>query len=227
MGEAAEDQGPDGSDEASLLPEGEAEAVGGKSSPLRRCIATGTVGPKDGMVRFVVAPDGSVVPDVEETLPGRGLWLTADPALVEKALSKGLFAKAARRPVKPPADLLERTRDQVRRRCLELVGLARRGGQAIAGFEKVAMSLRSGRVAQSGGVGLRLEAADGAADGRDKLTALAPGVTVVDLFDRAELGRALGRDEAVHAVLAGGPLAQRLKREAGRLAALSGGRARG
>ncbi|WP_044564265.1 DUF448 domain-containing protein, partial [Azospirillum sp. B4] len=55
-----------------LLPEGEPEAVGGSKSPLRRCIASGVVGSKDGMIRFVVGPDGTVVPDVEETLPGRG-----------------------------------------------------------------------------------------------------------------------------------------------------------
>ena len=206
-----------------VLPEGEDEAVGGRASPLRRCIASGAVAPRDGMVRFVVAPDGSVVPDVEETLPGRGLWLTADPALVEKAVAKGLFSKAARRAVKASPDLLERTRTLVRRRCLELVGLARRGGQAVAGFEKVAMALRGGRVGKSGGgIGLRLEASDGAADGRDKLTALAPDVPMVDLFGRAELGPALGRDEAVHAVLGGGPLAARLLREAGRLADLTG-----
>ena len=88
-----------------VLPDGEAEAIGGPKSPLRRCIATGVVGPRNGMVRFVVGPDGTVVPDVDETLPGRGLWLTADPALVEKAVVKNLFAKAARRAVRAPADL--------------------------------------------------------------------------------------------------------------------------
>ncbi len=202
----------------------EPEAVGGRHSPLRRCIATGVVGAKDGMVRFVVGPDGTVVPDVAETLPGRGLWLTADPALVEKAVAKGLFSKAARRTVKAPPELPSLTAGLLRRRCLDLIGLARRGGGALAGFEKVQAALRSGQVGKAGRPGIWLEARDGAADGRGKLGGFAArmGVPMVAVFDRRELGEALGRDEAVHAVLAAGPLADRLRREVVRLAALEG-----
>lgn len=203
-----------------VLPDGEAEAVGGPKSPLRRCIATGVVGPRDGMVRFVVGPDGTVVPDVDETLPGRGLWLTADPALVEKAVMKSLFAKAARRAVRAPADLPAQVAGLLRRRCLDHIGLTRRGGQTVAGFEKVATALRAGAIGKRSGIGLRLEASDGAADGRNKLDALAPGIAVIDLFSRGELGAALGRDEAVHVVVGTGPLAKSLLRDAGRLKAL-------
>lgn len=210
-----------------LPPEAQAdepEAVGGRKSPLRRCIASGRVQAKDHMIRFVLGPDGTVVPDLEETLPGRGLWLTADPALVEKALSKGLFAKAARRAVKVQPDLPALVRQLVRRRALDLVGLARKGGGAVAGFEKVQAALRTGRFGRGVAVGLWLEARDGSDDGRSKLRPLAQALSVplVDLFDRAELGAALGRDEAVHAVLAAGPLAARLLREVDRVKALGG-----
>lgn len=207
----------------------EAEAVAGRKSPLRRCIASGRVQDKAGMIRFVVGPSLQVVPDVDETLPGRGLWLTADAGLVEKALTKGLFAKAARQGVKPVPDLVVLTRRLIRRRALGLVGLARKGGGAIAGFEKVQAALRSGVIGRTGGagqkgVGLWLEACDGSDDGRTKLHALAQalGVPLVDVFDRSELGAALGRDEAVHAVMAAGPLAQQVRREVARLSALGG-----
>lgn len=206
------------------VPADEPEALGGRHSPLRRCIATGAVGTKEGMVRFVVGPDGTVVPDVAETLPGRGLWLTADPTLVEKAVAKGLFAKAARRAVRVPPELLPMVARLLRRRCLDLIGLARRGGGALAGFEKVQAALRTGLVGNAGRPGIWLEARDGAADGRGKLAGFAArlGVPMVVVFDRRELGEALGRDEAVHAVLAAGPLAERLRREVVRLAALEG-----
>lgn len=207
----------------------EPEAVAGRKSPLRRCIASGQVKDKAGMVRFVVDPAGQVVPDIDETLPGRGLWLTADAALVDKALSKGLFAKAARRGVKPVPDVAALTRRLIRRRALGLIGLARKGGGALAGFEKVQAALRSGIIGRSGGagqksVGLWVEASDGSDDGRTKLYALAQalGVPLVDLFSRAELGAALGRDEAVHVVLAAGPLAKQIHREVERLSALGG-----
>lgn len=207
----------------------EPESVAGRKSPLRRCIGSGRVGDKAGMVRFVIAPDGMLVPDLEETLPGRGLWLTTDPALVEKALSKGLFAKAARRAVKAPDDLPGMVRRLMRRRVLALIGIARKGGGALAGFEKVQAALRSGIIGRPGGagqksVGLWLEACDGSDDGRTKLYALAQalGVPLIDLFDRTELGAALGRDEAVHVVLAAGPLATQIRREVERLSALGG-----
>ena len=46
--------------------------------PERRCIATGEVQPKHGLIRFVVGPEGQVVPDLSEKLPGRGIWVAAD-----------------------------------------------------------------------------------------------------------------------------------------------------
>ena len=188
--------------------------------PLRRCILTGAVQPKDGMIRFVVAPDGAVVPDLEDALPGRGLWLTADRSVVQKAMARKAFARAARRPVRVETDLADQLAMLLARRCLNLIGLARRAGQAVAGFEKVREALRAGRVGRSGSPALLLAAADGAADGRSKLRALAGGLPVLEDFEAAALGAALGRDMVVHAVLARGGLADHLRIDAGRYAGL-------
>jgi len=206
---------------------GEPEVLGPRRSPLRRCIASGRVQGKDLMVRFVVGPDGTLVPDVAETLPGKGLWLTADREVVEKALAKKLFARAARRTVTAAPDLRDRLTLLLRRRALDLLGLAARGGGVVAGFEKVQAALRSGRLApRSPHVpGLWLEAVDGAADGRAKLAPLASarGLAPVAAFDRAELGAALGRDMAVHVLLAAGPLADGLGRELRRMTGVTEG----
>lgn len=188
--------------------------------PLRRCILTGTVQPKDGMIRFVVGPDGAVVPDLEGSLPGRGLWLTAERAVVQKAVARKAFARAARRPVAVDADLADRLSTLLARRCLNVIGLARRAGQVVAGFEKVREALRAGRVGRSGSPAVLLAAGDGAADGRAKLRALAGGLPVLEDFEAAALGAALGRDLVVHAVLARGSLADRLRIDAGRYAGL-------
>lgn len=203
-----------------VMPTTEADEEKG---PLRRCIATGAVQPKDGMIRFVIAPDGDVVPDLEERLPGRGLWLTADRAAVDKAVAKTLFSKAARRAVRAPADLAERLELLLQRRCLNQIGLARRAGQVLAGYEKVREALKGGRVGRAGPPpGLLLEAADGSPDQRGKLTALAPALPIIDLFESADLAAALGRDHAVHAVLAAGRLADGLTRDAARLKGIKG-----
>lgn len=193
----------------------EPEAVGGRKSPLRRCIVTQKVQAKDGMIRFVAAPDGTVVPDLEERLPGRGYWVEADRAVLAKAVSRNLFSKAARRTLRTDAELPDRLAGLLRGRCLDLLGLARRGGQAVAGFEKVREALKAGKA------GVLLAAGDGAEDGRAKLRALAGGLPVVDLFDAAEIGRALGRDIAVHAVIAPGRLAGKFMAECHRYAGLA------
>lgn len=206
------------------LPPGEPpqEPADLEKGPLRRCVATGTVQPKDGMIRFVVAPDGEIVPDLEERLPGRGLWLTAEPSAIAKALGKNLFAKAARRAVRVPPDLVERLERLLERRCLDAFGLARRAGQALAGYEKVREALKTNQVGRAGPPSLLVEASDGSPDQRGKITALAPGMPVVDLFDSAAMAAALGRDHAVHAVVARGKLAKSLARDSARLKGIKG-----
>ena len=185
-----------------------------RSGPWRRCIASGVVRPAAEMLRFVIGPDGAVVPDIAGRLPGRGLWLGADRAMLDLAVTRNLFAKAARRAVGVPADLAQRVDGLLAARCIEMIGLARRAGQAVAGYEKVRGALKSGRGA------LLLAASDGAADGRDKLSALAPRLPVLAALTGAELGRAFGRDHAVHGLLEAGGLADRVRTEAGRLAGL-------
>lgn len=189
-------------------PEDDAEETG----PERRCIATGAVRSKAELLRFSVAPDGTVVPDLGHILPGRGIWLSASRDVVNTAVAKKVFAKAARRQVGVPADLATRIEALLVRRCLDTIGLARRAGQAVMGFEKVCAEVRAGRAA------LLLAARDASRDGRDKVRALGAGLTVIELFDGAELGAVFGRDAAVHVCLSPGKLARRLIEEAGLLA---------
>ncbi|MBI5165970.1 MAG: RNA-binding protein [Magnetospirillum sp.] len=180
--------------------------------PERRCIVTGTVGPKAEMLRFAIAPDGEVVPDVDARLPGRGIWLCARRDVVNTAVSKRLFARAARRSVVAPADLAVRVETLLVRRCLDAIGLARRAGQAVCGFEKVHALLKERKAA------VLVEARDAAEGGRGKLRALSSGLPVVEAFDAAELGGLFGRDAAMHVALSPGGLADRVVATAGLLA---------
>jgi predicted RNA-binding protein YlxR (DUF448 family) len=183
-----------------------------ETGPLRRCIVTGERLAKETMVRCVVGPDGTIVPDVGAALPGRGLWLTCRRDIVATAVKKRAFDRAARRPVTIPADLADRIELLLVQRCREAVGLARRSGKAVAGFEKVGQAIRKG------GVGLLLAASDGAEGGRQKVSGIAPGLPVMDRLSAAELGVAFGRDHVVHGAIGSGALAKRLQIDAARLA---------
>jgi len=179
----------------------------------RRCLASGEVRPKRELMRFAVGPDGVVVPDVEEGLPGRGLWLLPRRDMIDRACARNLFAKAAKTPVRAPADLADQVACLLRRRCLNLLGLARRGGLAACGFDAAAAWLGDGAAA------LLLQAEDAAEGGRGKLRALARarGIPVVEIFRAEELGRALGREALVHVALAAGGITTRLNEELARL----------
>jgi predicted RNA-binding protein YlxR (DUF448 family) len=185
----------------------------------RRCIASGAVKDKGVLLRFVIDPLGQVVPDVDERLPGRGIWVSANRQMLKKACEKNLFARAARAQVTVPADLVDRVEGLLVRRCLDTIGLARRAGQAVSGYERVSEWLRAGR----GGV--LLAAADGAPAACAKMRAAGPDVPVVELFSGDELGMTAGRERTVHLVIAPGKLAQGIRREAARLSGFRGGRA--
>jgi predicted RNA-binding protein YlxR (DUF448 family)/ribosomal protein L30E len=187
----------------------------------RRCVASRTSLPRERLVRFVVDPTGQMVPDLAATLPGRGVWLTAERGAIRTAVAKGLLAKAARGRVRVAADLADQVERMLVRRCQEVIGLARRAGIVVAGFDQVAEELRRHRAA------LLVAARDGAPDGRRKLRALAGDLPVIELLDRRELGEAIGRDDVVHLAMLPGGLARRLLMETGRLAGFRGRPGRG
>jgi predicted RNA-binding protein YlxR (DUF448 family) len=185
-----------------------------ESESERRCIVTGDSAPKAGLIRFAIGPDGTLVPDLAERLPGRGLWMTARRDIVSRAAPRQI-SRAARTAVAAdfdPTELADLVERLLQRRSIELIGLARRAGQAVAGFEKVKARCREGQAA------VLLAAADGGADGRAKIRGLAPQAVLVDVLTAEELGQAFARPHAVHGALAPGGLAGELEREAFRLA---------
>ncbi len=184
------------------------------AATLRRCIASGKVMPRGDLVRFVRDPDGGLAPDVAGRLPGRGVWVAAERALIERAAAKGLFARSLGEAVRPRTDLADQVADLLARHWLSLLGLARRAGALAVGFEQVR------ELAAKGDVGLLIAAADGAPATRGRLRALAPQAVCVGLFTSARLSQALGRDNVVQAAVRRGRLATRLATDAHRLAGL-------
>ena len=182
---------------------------------LKRCIVSNVKMPMDKMVRFVVGPDEEIVVDIEARLPGRGFWLSARRDVIHTAYAKNYFAKAARAKVEVPADLADRVERLLVRRCQDLIGLARRAGQAVSGFAKVEVWLKSAKPA-----GVLLAAVDGAEDGQKKVRSWAKKLPVIVALDADELGLVFSRDRAVHVIVAPGRLAKNLLATARRLEGL-------
>ena len=187
-----------------------------ETGPLRRCAVTRERDYRAHMIRFVVAPDRTLVPDLLAKLPGRGIWLSARRDVLETARAKGAFARAAKAQVSVPAHLTDLVEAGLTRRVTELLGLARRAGQAVCGFQKARDWIIAGRAA------LVIQATDGSPEERQRFLSGVKDMAVAAPLPAAALGAVFGRDHAVHAVVAPGRLAAALEIETTRLAGVSG-----
>ena len=182
-------------------------ATHAEASRERRDIVSGEVMEESRLIRFVAGPDGAVVPDLARKLPGRGLWVAADRTSVETAAKKGLFARAARTKLTPPAGLADQVEALLLKRILDGLGLARRAGDLISGFEKVQAAIAGGRAAWL------IEAIDGAEDGRRKLIAAGRRSKnpprLLALYSSEEMGLALGLENVIHTAFLAGRAADR------------------
>ena len=202
--EASGPQGPQG-------PKTHAEA-----SRERRDIVSGEAMPEARLIRFVISPDGLVVPDLARTLPGRGVWVEATREAVAVASKKGLFSRSAKTKASAPSDLADQLEILLARKCLDRLGLARRAGALTCGYDQAASAIASGKA------GWMIEASDGAAEGRRKLLQIARRQTrppqLCGAFTSEELGLASGLGHVIHLVFLAGRWAERWTEDVGRLA---------
>jgi predicted RNA-binding protein YlxR (DUF448 family) len=171
----------------------------------RLCAATGEVTPVADMIRFVVAPDGSVVPDLKRRLPGRGIWITATRPALSSALARKAFARSFKREVRVAGDLVDSTERLLERAALDALAMAHKARRAIFGFAKVEAALGRERVAAL------IHASDAGQDGVRKLNASLrqrpdiENIVIINTFAISQLDLAFGRANVVHAVLVAGP----------------------
>jgi predicted RNA-binding protein YlxR (DUF448 family) len=184
---------------------------------VRRCAVTRTLRPKDELIRFVLDPDGAVVPDIKEKLPGRGVWLTAAHDTVAEALKRNAFARAFKQDAKTPQALDAKVEELLVEAAISALSLANKAGEAVFGNAKVEEAIAKGRVLAL------LHAREAAEDGCRKLDAKLRGKTggrsvpTVRVFTVDELGLASGRTNVIHAALIQGGAALKVLAAASRL----------
>jgi predicted RNA-binding protein YlxR (DUF448 family) len=180
-----------------------------RSATMRMCVVSREVRPIDELIRFVVSPEGHIVPDLKRKLPGRGMWVTASRQVVAESVRRHQFTKAFKRDLRIPPTLPADIEALLVRSATEALGIAAKGRQIVAGFGKVESALREGTVE------VLIHASDGAADGIRKLDMLArqndgnrgakPPIPVVTVLKSVELDLALTRSNVIHAALLAGP----------------------
>ena len=185
--------------------------------PERLCVATRTVRPVADLIRFVVGPDGTTVPDLKSKLPGRGVWVTATREALGEAIKRKAFLRGFKRDVRVPPDLIGRTEGLLERSALDALAIAGKAGLVAAGFTKVEKALAKDKVVAV------LHAAEAAADGSRKIDAAlrrgpsATSAAVIRCLTLAQLDLALGHPNVVHAALLAGPSSETFLTRLGRL----------
>ena len=195
------------------------EDAGAEDGPTRLCVVTRQSGDPDGLIRFVVSPDGEIVPDLACRLPGRGVWVTAERRFVDQAARQNLFSKSLKRKVKVPDDLGARVETLVLRRAINALAIANKAGLVTTGFAQVDSALAKGVVV------ILVHGLDAAAGGREKLdrkhTAIAGAQgrspQICSEFTIEQISLAIGGLNVVHAALNHGGAAAKFATEAGRL----------
>ena len=189
--------------------------------PERRCIITGERGPKSGLIRLALSPDGEVAPDIRARAPGRGAWIGVDRTALDAAISKGRLRGALARafkgaPLAVPEDLSDKIEASFERAVLDRLGLEARAGMLATGSDRIAEAARRGQVH------LLLHASDAAEDGSRKLDqawrvgreAEGSGLAGLTLaLDRDRLSAALGRVNTVHIAITDKKAADRVTRD--------------
>ena len=184
-----------------------------KSATMRMCAVTREVRPIGELIRFVVSPQGEVVPDLKRKLPGRGMWIQASRRTVAEAVRRNQFSKGFKRDIRAATTLPADTEALLVRSATEALAMVAKAGQVVSGFSKVEGALRDGQ-AQA-----LIHASDGAADGIRKLDAIvrqklgnigesqeiSTGFPIVNVLTSEELDLALGRSNVIHAALLAGP----------------------
>lgn len=184
---------------------------------VRRCALTRVRRPKDDLIRFVLGPDGAVVPDLKEKLPGRGVWLTAAHDTVAEAVKRNAFARALKTQAKAAPDLADLVDRLLAEAALGAFALANKAGEVTFGHAKVEEALAKAPVLAL--VHAREAAEDGCRklDGKARAARARAPIPAVRSLGTDELGLASGRTNVIHAALIQGGAARRFLVAAQRL----------
>jgi predicted RNA-binding protein YlxR (DUF448 family) len=203
-----------------------------KDEPMndRMCIVTRESAPAEMLIRFVAGPDGTVVPDLKRTLPGRGCSVTASRALVDQAVKKQLFARALKSGVKALPELGEQVDRLLVSQMTGMMNMARKAGQFLSGTTKVDNAVRSGAALAV------FHATDAAPDGVRKISSARKAwmhimeepeeIPAFQLLSHEEMQELMGDNAFIHAVALAGQAGEGVVKRAKLLETYRGGIAR-
>ena len=163
-----------------------------KANAQRSCLACREVRDKGSLLRFVLAPDRTLVPDLQQKLPGRGAYTCLKRSCLRQAAQKKQFARGFKGEVlgAEPDFLVAQVTQKLEERIASYLSLANKAGKAVSGSDQVMEKLKKG------GAALLFIATDISVDIGEKFRAVAQlkGVPCVALFTKERLGELIGKE---------------------------------
>ena len=181
----------------------------------RMCAVARAPKPLEQLLRFAEGPDGAMVPDLRNRLPGRGVWITAARSAVAQAVHTKAFQRSLKHPVAADAalpDLVDRLMEAA---ALSALSFVNKAGALVLGFDQVEALSDKGKAFAV------VHASDASPDGVRKLKPAprddAAGPKIVVCFSNEQLSLALGRPNVVHAGLLAAPVSSNFIEQTERL----------
>ncbi len=170
-------------------------------NPQRTCVACRQTKDKKQLVRYVVAPDGMLLVDYRQRLPGRGAYTCVSSECLHDAVKKNAFQRCFKGQTcsVDSTALVQQLTMAVEQKILNLIGMSRKSGQFIAGTNAVVEALKKGS-----SLALIIIAKDISASLGRKIETLAlkGHIYTARLYDKQMIGQMLGKEErsvmAVH-----------------------------
>ncbi|MBR1398782.1 MAG: DUF448 domain-containing protein [Alphaproteobacteria bacterium] len=158
----------------------------------RKCVVSGEIKSKEELLRFVLLRNGTVVPDFDKKLEGKGFYVSNSKNIIAQIGNTIRIGKLLHTNAKALPDLVETVEKILAKKGLDSLNLARKTGSLVFGFEKVKEALLKKKVA------FIVKATDAGSDGDEKISALAKETNCYSLYNSATMSEALNRENTVY-----------------------------
>lgn len=183
-----------------------------ENGPQRTCIACRQTKNKKQLVRYVVAPDGTVLVDYRQRLPGRGAYTCLSAQCLLDAVKRNGFQRCFKGQCLSvdAAVLSQQLIAAVEQKITNLIGMARKSRQFIAGSNAVIEALKKGS-----SLTLVIIATDisGAIGKKIETLASRKSIYTACLYNKQMIGQILGKEERSVIAIQAGLLADSLLNE--------------
>ncbi len=175
--------------------------------PSLQCAITAEPLEKEWAIKLVMSPQGVVVPDLDDALPGKALWAVCKPSIWRELLKEEVLERLFGKEAVLLPNFEQRCITMMRQQALQWLALSKKAGKLIVGGQKVKVALNEGRVL------LVFQAAGGS---KRELKNLLQGpyksISVCDFFTTDELAGVLGQNHIGYLALLKGGLSEKVFR---------------